>query len=183
MKEITNLNKLILANLLEILFVIGFIFISIPMCQKLSSSASLATAASFANSNFTNLIVENPAEYVLYPLKSEEAVEMLSPYKLSVVNDTLTEEYYTLFLKIDKNSSLDYKCLDILIDDKVYSLSTLDMSEDSDYYWFKIDDITIKGETFNYNIKIWLDENTENNMQGKSLNLSFDLVQNSSVQI
>jgi hypothetical protein len=53
------------------------------------------------------------------------------------------------------------------------------MESDDEYYWFVIDKNSIKGDTYNYSVKIWMDENTGNNMQGRSLSLAFDLVENS----
>jgi hypothetical protein len=179
MYDINNVNKLILKKVLEICFVLTFIFASVPLSQKLSQSTSLASAAYFDNASFTSLNVTEPAQYFLYPISNKEAINTISPYNLEVVNDTLTLENYTLYLKIEKTSTLDYNALDIEINDNIYSLNTLDMESDDEYYWFVIDKNSIKGDTYNYSVKIWMDENTGNNMQGRSLSLAFDLVENS----
>jgi hypothetical protein len=183
MKEIKNINKLIYANIIELIFVVAFIFGSIPLWENLNNSISLKTASSFENISYTNLTVDNPSEYVLRPMSNKEASESLEPYKLYVVNDTLTEEEYTLYLKIEKTSSLDYNNLNISINDSVIPLNELEMKEDLEYYYFTLDNNSIVGNTIDYDVKIWLDENTGNEAQGKSLSLTFDIEKNTLIQL
>lgn len=176
MKIKKNINMLIATKVIEIIFVCAFIFISIPLWQRMSDVSNLSTAISNNGLTYTGLSVENELNYNMYPMTTEDALNNLKSSKLIVRNDSLTSEEYTVLLTISKQSTLDYNCLNIAIDDLVMPLNSMNMNEDEENYSFIIDTNNLKGEQKEYLIKIWMDENTGNEMQGKSIILSFELI-------
>lgn len=176
MKLKKNINMLIVSKIIEIMFVCAFIFVSIPLWQRMNNVSNLSTALSNNGLIYTGLSVENKLNYSMYPMTTEDALNNLKASKIIVRNDSLTFEEYSVLLTISKESTLDYNCLNIAIDDLVMPLNSMDILEDEENYNFIIDTNNLKGEQKEYLVKIWMDENTGNEMQGKSLILSFELV-------
>lgn len=177
MNATKNLNMLIAAKIAEIIFVCTFILLSIPLCQNMGKAVA-KIEFSDKNLNFTSLAIENNLDYSMYPMSQKDALNKLAPTKLIVENNSLTTENYDLILKISKNSTLDYNCLNIAIDDKIVPLNTLKYMEDSINNYFIIASESLKGNNKEYSIKLWIDEKTGNEMQNKELNLSFELEKN-----
>lgn len=175
-KAINDINKLIIKKVLEIIFVVVFVFFSISWIKSADMQSMLATASTYANLNYTNLSVLNPIDYSMYPMSDSYAVSNLEPCTVRVMNETLTSENYTLALKISKKSSLNYDYLKIAIDNYIYTLKDLEMKEENDNYFFILDTNLITGDIKDYNIKLWLCEETGNEMQGKELIMSFEII-------
>lgn len=177
MNATKNLNILIASKIVEIIFVCAFILISIPLCQRIGKSAAQIDFSD-KNLNFTSLAIENNFGYSMYPMSQTDALNKLVPTKLIVANNSLTTESYDLILKVSKNSTLDYNCLNIAIDDKIVPLNSLKYMEDSINNYFIIASESLKGDNKEYRVKIWIDEKTGNEMQNKELNLSFEIEKN-----
>lgn len=176
MKAIKDINKLILIKMFEIVFVIGFLFFSVTLWKDNTTQEMFSMATSFTNLNYTNMQVENPISYSMYPMEKERALSTIEPCSVIVSNDTYTEEGYMLALRVDKNSSLDYQFVNISVDEEVYSLKDLSRIDDQDNYYFILDENTLKGEQKIYKLKLWLDERTGNDMQAKQFIMSFQLL-------
>ena len=172
-----DINMLIAAKIVEIVYVIAFIFVSIPLWQQMNEVTNYTNVFSYNGLTYTGFTVENELNYSMYPMANEDALVRVKPTKVIVANNSLTEEEYTITLKISKESTLDYNCLNIAINDLVMPINSMDKTEDKDNYYFVIDTNKLKGNTEEYLIKIWMDEQTGNEMQGKSLVVSFDLVE------
>ncbi len=175
MKTINDINQLILKKVVEILFVASFVFFSVYLWMDSEKQNMFATAAAYSNSNYTSLSIENPIDYSMYPMSDEYAISHLDPCNIKVMNDTLTAENYTLYLKIDKISTLNYHYLHIAIDDNVYNLENLISKEENNNYYFILDKNSIVGATKNYEVKLWLNEIAGNDMQNKQLIMSFEI--------
>lgn len=170
-----NLNRLIIAKLVEIVFVCAFVYISITLHQTLQNLQSVAYVPSMDRLNYTSLVVENPIHYLMFPMDNDVAMQKLEPTRLRIINESLTEEAYTLVLEISKNSTLDFHCLNISIDKEIFALQDLTKKEDSNNIYFILDEDSIIGSTKEYEIKLWMDAATGNEMQNKDLILSFEL--------
>lgn len=175
MTTVKHINKLIFYKVFEIFFVMAFVFLAVYFWQSSNSQSMLTFASSQASSNFTTLSVENPIHYSMFPMQDDYAVQKLSPCTLKVVNDSLTTESYALYLKMNKESTIDYHYLHIAIDDTVYPLEQLIAKAEENHYYFLLDRNTMVGDSKNYEIKLWLNEKTGNEMQGKKLILSYEI--------
>lgn len=181
MKVKQNLNRLIIAKVVEIIFVCAFLFLSFSLRETFINIQTLAFVPDKDQLNYTNLSVNNPLNYVMYPMKNSDALTKVSDTTLTVNNESLTKENYSLLLVVSKNSSLDYNCLNIAIDNQIYALNTLPQKEDNNSFYFILASDSIVGSQKEYKIKIWMDESTGNEMQNKKIILSYDIVKSVSI--
>lgn len=176
MKIVRDINKLIITKVVEILFVLGFVFFASFLWQSKNAQGFLSSIVSFSNLYYTNFTVENPIDYSMFPMRDEDAINNLKPCTIKVINETYTSENYVLVLKIKKESTMDYHFLHVSINDSVYSLNDLEQLEESDAFVFVLTKDNIVGDTKNYEIRLWLNTLAGNEMQGKNLILNFDLI-------
>ncbi len=170
-----NLDKVIHLKLAEICFLFIVIVVSFPLWKTLEKNEMLSTAATYADAQFTYVEVENLPNNSIYPVTNEWASMNIKPTTIKVINDTRTEEDYVLALSIEKNSTLDYHCLNISFDNVIKPLENLLTSEDEEKYYFTLATDSIQGEIKGYYFKMWMDEQTGNEMQGKTLSYNFEL--------
>lgn len=170
-----NIDKVIHWKLIEISCVIAIVIVSFPLWKKLDISDQIATAAFYNGASFSYLNVSNTQNGMMVPVSNEDALKNLEQTKIKVINDTRTNEDYTVLLKIAKSSTLDYNCLNIALNNEVKALKSTYLLEDADYFYFALTNGSIKGEIKEYDFLMWMDENTGNEMQGKTLNYSFEL--------
>lgn len=176
MKIVKDINKLIIKKVVEIVFVVGFVFLASYLWRSKNAQEFFSSIASFSNLYYTNFTVDNPIDYSMFPMRDEDAMQNLKPCIVKVMNETYTSENYALILKIDKASTMDYHYLHIGINDNVYSLSNLEQTEEIENYVFTLAKDTIVGNTKNYEIRVWLNTLAGNELQGKNLIMHFDLI-------
>lgn len=170
-----NLDKVIHLKLAEICFLLIIIVVSFPLWKTLGNNNMLSTAATYADAQFSYVEVDNLPNNSMYPVSDEWASMNIKPTTIKVINDTRTEESYVLALSIEKSSTLDYRCLNISVDNVINPLEKFLTSEDEEKYYFTLATDSIKGETKGYYFKMWMDEQTGNEMQGKTLSYNFEL--------
>ncbi len=170
-----KIDKIIHWKLLEISIMVAIMMISFPLWKKLEVKEVMTTAAFFENANYTQLKVEEFANGPMFPLKDTDALNLLKPTKINLINETKTKEDYTILMKVSKSSSLDYHYLNIALDKKIKKLEDIYLSDDADYFYFNISADTIKGEIREHDFLIWMDCKTGNDMMGKTLSYSFEL--------
>lgn len=176
MKIVKDINKLIITKVVEIVFVVGFVFLASYLWRSKNAQEFFSSIASFSNLYYTNFTIENPIDYSMFPMLDEDAMQNLKPCTIKVMNETYTSENYILVLKIDKSSTMDYHYLHIGVNEKIYSLSNLEQTEELGNYVFTLAKDTIVGSTKNYEIRVWLNTLAGNEMQGKNLIMHFDLI-------
>lgn len=179
MKTIKDINKLIVKKIIEIMFVVCFVFFATYLWRSKQAQSFFASISTFRDLSYTNMNIENPIGYSMFPMSDDFAMQNLKPCTISVFNGTYTPEYYILVLKIDKNSTLDFTYLNIGVNQEVFSLNELNRKDDNDYYIFVLDQDTIVGETKEYKVRVWLNTLAENDMQAKELIMEFDLMNES----
>lgn len=170
-----KINKLIQKKFLEIGLALMVIAISFPLWKSLNINDYVATAAFYNEAQYTYLNVSDQQINNLYPIKNESALKNLKKTQISIINETKTQEDFTVLLKIGKNSTLDYQSLNVAINDTIHSLKDLLIIEDHDNYYFALFTNSIVGATQSFNFLMWMDETTGNEMQNKTLNYSFEL--------
>lgn len=170
-----QINYLITAKVMEIVFVVIFLFLSFFLVQNIRNNGIFFEKSSGLELSFTGLTVENPIDYAMYPMSDLEAMLKLKNTTIVIENNSLTEENFKVLLRISKTSSLDYHALKILVEENIFSLPTIYVGEDEENYNFLVVNDKIKGEKKEYKVKLWLDETTGNEMQNKQMVLSFGL--------
>lgn len=170
-----NINKIIHWKMIEISLLISIVVISFPIWKTLEKNEVLSIAASYSDVQFSHLEVTNLSLGAMFPISNEKALKNINPSSIKVINDTKTKEDYTLLMKVSKNSSLDYHCVNISLNNNITSLAKLTINEDEENYYFLLDSNSIDGEIKEYQFRIWMDEKTGNEMQGKSLSYTFEI--------
>lgn len=173
-----EINKLIAKKIAEIIFVVAFLVVSVPLREKMLLVNEEKTKLAEMELNYTSISVENPKNYSMYPMSNSEALDEVEPTKIIVENESLMAEDYSLLLRISKKSTLDFNYLNLAIDDEVYALNTLTMSEDDENYYFVIASDGLSKNSKEYLIKLWIDEKTDNEMQDTKIIFSFELIKN-----
>jgi len=173
-----KIEKVIHWKILEISIMISVIILSYPLWQQLDINDYMATAAFYNEAKFTYVKVENYPQGPMFPINNQEAIKNLKRTTLKVINDTKTKEDYTLLLRIEKTSTLDFHCLNVIINDQVNSLEQLLLMDDLENYYFVLASDSLIGNQKDYAFAMWMDENTGNEMQGKMLNYSFEIQKN-----
>lgn len=176
MKMVKDINKIIRRKVIEILFVLAFICGSAYLWQSEKTHELLNSIATFSNTSNLGLSIKNQINYSMYPMTDEKALEKLVPCTVIVSNGTYKTENYTLVLKLDKASTLDYKYLHISIDDTIYALSALKKEVTDNEIIFILDENSITAENKEYNVRLWLNTLAGNDMQAKKLIIHFDLI-------
>lgn len=176
MKIVRDINKLIVKKVLEIVFLFFFVFFATFLWRTSGKEYLLASVSGKERLNYTDLQIENPIQYEMYPMRNQEALSRLKPCILTVSNNTYTEESYMLVLRIAKSSSLDYKVLNLSINGVVSSLTDLPRLEETEDYYFVLDQNSMKGSEKKYHVLLWMDASTGNEMQSKSLFMGFEIM-------
>lgn len=176
MKIVKDINKLIITKVVEIVFVVGFVFLASYLWRSKNAQDFFSSIVSFSNLYYTNFTIENPIDYSMFPMLDEDAMQNLKPCTIKVMNETYTSENYVLVLKINKESTMDYHFLHISINDEIYSLNNLKQAEEEEEIVFVLAKDNVVGSTKIYEIRLWLNSLTGNEMQGKNLIMHFDLI-------
>ena len=172
-----RINKVIWTKILEIILLCVLIVISLPIYLSWQQKSDTKVLANVNNMDllYTSIGIDSPLEIKSYPITNEEALTKIKSSKITVTNESWTAENYTLVLTISKDSTLDFNCLNIAINDEIQALNTLELKEDASNYHFIIDCNNLKADDKEYNVKLWIDEKTNNNMQNKKLIFSFEV--------
>lgn len=173
-----NIDRIIYGKLFEITILMSVIMISFPLWKTLDINEDLATAAFYNEVQFSYLDIKEYPKGPMFPMSEEDALSKLKSTKINVVNDSRTREDFALVMRVKKDSSLDYHCLNIALDDKVKPLADYYFMDDIENYYFVLTSDSIEGETKNYDFKMWMDASTGNEMQGKTLSYAFEIQKN-----
>ena len=176
MKIVKDINKMIVRKVIEIVFVFAFILGSAQVWRSEKTQEMLNSIAVFSNASKLSLQVKNQINYSMYPMTDERAMEKLVPCTLTVKNETYSEENYTLVLKIDKSSTLDYNYLHISIDDTIYALNALEKEITNKEIVFILDRNSLLANQKEYEIRLWLNTLAGNDLQAKNLSMQFDII-------
>lgn len=173
MKIIKDINKLIIKKIIEIAFMTCFLFVSVFLWKNNITQVAITA---FQNLSYTNLNIENPIDYSMFPMTDEDALKNLNPCYITVSNETYTMEDYSLVFIVNKSSTLDYHFLHISVNDKVYSLDDLETIENEEEISFILVTDSIVGNLETYAIRLWLNTMAGNEMQNQELIMHFDLL-------
>ena len=176
MKLVKDINKMILVKVIEIAFIIVFMIVATNLYSSERAQEVFRSIAAYSDVYNTHLAIKNQINYSMFPMTDERAMEKLIPCTLTVSNETYKTENYTLVLKINKSSTLNYSYLHISINNDIYALEALEKQVTDDEIIFILDEGSLTGESKEYNVRLWLNTLAENDMQGKNLIMQFDLL-------
>ena len=154
-----DIDKLIRHYVLEIVFTIVMVIVSIPVWNMFNNNDSANIAKSYATMDYLYLDVN---KYV----GTKESKDIVS-----VVNNTNTVRGYNLVLKVKKDS-VDNNTI-VMINNKEHSLNNLEQTKDKEYLYYNLisgtvvsgkEDIVVeyKNSTIDYsNIEYNIIENHE----------------------
>lgn len=169
-----RINRMIRKTILEIAIVISLVFLSIPLWQSFNLSEYETVAMYYDNISYTDLEVSDYSDYVLYQTTDELAIEHIKPINIKLMNDTNTMENYSLWLVVAKDSTLDYKNIKTNFNNKTLLLNEYVMVEDSEYYYFLLEEGTITAESINTSLLLWIDNNIEDDITDKYISFSIE---------
>ena len=139
-----DINKLIRNYVLEIVVVIIFVVVSYPIWKLLDKSEMAKIASSYANMNYLYLDID---KYV----STNDFYDAVT-----IWNETNTKRGYDLVVKIEKDSTVED--LEVMINDKKYSLKNKKYKEDNKYIYYKLIKGTLVGGNVTYNIDYLSDD-------------------------
>lgn len=170
-----NINKIIHHKIFEIFLAVTVIFVSFPIWKSLNINDHIATAAFYNEAQYTFMEVLDNQVNNLFPIEDELALKNLKRTNITVKNETRTKEEYTLLLKISKDSTIDISVLKVSVHNNIYSLKDILLLEDEEFYYFTLATDSLSGDAKQYNFLMWMNSETGNEMQGKTISYSFDL--------
>lgn len=170
-------NKNIIRLIVEIIITISLVFISIPVWNNINNNTSYASMADYYNTGSYEKLsiykIQDMDTKTMIPTSDNEALKKQGTI-IAIRNGSNYNISYNLYLKISKNSTINKNNLKISVNDKIYNLSKLYKKDNDKYYFYILDNNTVKKNMGNkYDIKLWLNETTGNNEQGKLLIYDF----------
>lgn len=170
MKE---LNKLIRKKIFEIIFIVIFLIGSEPIWEKVHKETELSSTIALNGSSY--LEIDNPINYLMRPMSDEKAINYLKPCHITIKNALKDDADYTLTLKVSKDSTMDLNNIHILINDKVYNLTSLNKENETDNVYYILAQDNLK-ENNEYDVIFWLKENAYGTSSNQKLIFNFELI-------
>lgn len=159
------MKKEIISLIIQIIVSIAVLFISIPMWEKMNNDSEYLNKAIALNS--LSLEAKNKVNIL-----NQKAI-----YEVKNNSDLNTSGY--LYLKINKNSLIDYHLVNIKVNNYETALSNLYSKEDNTYNYFLLNSFNLNGnENKLYNIKLNISEEDMVLMDGKTLNYNLSVITN-----
>lgn len=110
----------------------------------------------------------------LIVIDDELVKDVITPTKITLRNRNGFEKNYSLYLLVEKKSSISYELLKLSINDTIYNLSEIEKSEDEENYYFKLIDSNLKEYSEEeYEAKIWIKSDAQNLDGSSSLTANF----------
>jgi len=101
--------------------------------------------------------------------------EEADPGVIIVFNPESITSSSNLFLKFDRESTLDYRKITVKINDEIINLDDVLMTMDDKYFIFMLTDITLEGHSNKeYTMSLWVDPN-QDDIYNKLFNYRIEL--------
>lgn len=167
-------NKIIFFTIFEIMALLLLIISTFFIWNTFGIEESSQIAYSYTNKSERLVLDINNELSPLIPMKDNEAFNDNNKISIDINNVSKINKRYNLYLMIDENSSLNTKYLKISLGEEIYYLYNLEKfnKDDKIYYFLKTGEIKSK-EIVNFDLHLWLANETPNEEQGKKLGLNF----------
>lgn len=163
----------ILRYILEILLVSFVIFISVPLWNKSIDNVN----------NIKEHIRDNGLELIAtLDENDDKKLKAISSGVYNVINNSNYNTSGVLLYKLNKSSTINPDCLDLMINGKRYDLKYYYHSEDENNYIYLINTFNLNGkERKIYNIKLIVKEDMYMKTLGKKYKYSISVENNSNL--
>lgn len=165
------MNRAVKSLILAFVIAISIVLVSIPV-WRISKGRNIGLIAnsygelpiSVKVGKFESLIV----------IDDELVKDVITPTKITLRNRNGFEKNYSLYLLVEKKSSISYELLKLSINDTIYNLSEIEKSEDEENYYFKLIESSLKEYSEEeYDAKIWIKSNAQNLDGSSTLTANF----------
>jgi len=182
MNKVKRINRKIIGKFIEIglisIFVIASYFWWGSLAHLNEYRAYAESMSNYTTKSSLNLYTKESGNYdLIMPVTNEYAMANYQPKILLLENSFNTIRKYNLVAKIGKNSTLDYRFLNVSIDDKIHRLRNLEILEDENYIFVLFPEDRVK-EQKKLEVRVWLDVRTPSEEMDKALSLTFQVKEN-----
>lgn len=172
-----NINRKIIITVLQILLVVDFVLLTLPLQERLEASTNelLSYQDNEIEDSYISFNVVDNGGLLLSPITEEDALKT-NPSVITISKED-SKGNYNLYFKYDKTSDLDDAWLNINVDGKTSKLTDLleYETEDSKYFLLSKGKVEDSNNDIEFNVRFWIDENVGDIAQGKNLVYSFEI--------
>ena len=148
-----KIERKILKTKINIILTVIWIILSGIYWDKFNISEYENYAKESLSSSTIAFDIESENGYILNVTDSPKD-DQLDKMILRVYNNTYMKNYYQMALKLEKKC--DYNKLNILINDNEYSLKSLLINEDKEYYYFVLGENELVDKSDIYEISLFI---------------------------
>lgn len=144
---------------ISLVFAISIILVSYPMWRLASGEKVGVLANSYGE---LPLSVDIGSFEPLVIVDDEMSGRVINDTDISIRNRNGFDKKENLYILVEKVSTIPYQFIRVAIDDKVYSLSEIEVEEDEIGYYFFLKEVDLKAyENETYKTRIWLSQETD----------------------
>ena len=166
------MNKEVRSLVMEISFIVLLLVICIPIFVNASSNYNNSLKRIVNDDIVITNMVHN--SFGLSALSDEDVLNMSNDNFFSIVNKKDKEYKYSLYLRVNKDSTIDVDKVKIKLDNEIFNLKDIYDSEDDKYYYYLLKSDKILDEV-DFSYLVYLDNDTTN-YGNNSLTYSFLVV-------
>lgn len=166
------MNKEVRSLVMEISFIVLLLVICIPIFVNASSNYNNSLKRIVNDDIVITNMVHN--SFGLSALSDEDVLNMSNDNLFSIVNKKDKEYKYSLYLRVNKDSTIDVDKVKIKLDNEIFNLKDIYDSEDDKYYYYLLKSDKILDEV-DFSYLVYLDNDTTN-YGNNSLTYSFLVV-------
>ncbi len=166
------MNKEVRSLVMEISFIVLLLVICIPIFVNASSNYNNSLKRIVNDDIVITNMVHN--SFGLSALSDEDVLNMSNDNLFSIVNKKDKEYKYSLYLRVNKDSTIDVDKVKIKLDNEIFNLKDIYDSEDDKYYYYLLKSDKILDEV-DFSYLVYLDNDTTN-YGNNSLTYSFMVV-------
>ena len=166
------MNKEVRSLVMEISFIVLLLVICIPIFVNASSNYNNSLKRIVNDDIVITNMVHN--SFGLSALSDEDVLNMSNDNLFSIVNKKDNEYKYSLYLRVNKDSTIDVDKVKIKLDNEIFNLKDIYDSEDDKYYYYLLKSDKILDEV-DFSYLVYLDNDTTN-YGNNSLTYSFMVV-------
>lgn len=146
--------------LFEISILSFIIVMSILLCPNLKEEHLKKTEAVMSYVSDLSINVVNRKEYYLFPMTDEYAINNLEKSTIKVSNYNDDNKQYSLYLKVDKNSTINVDKLNFMFNDKIIDFNETYSHQDENYVYYQVYQNNVREYDY-IDYIFWLKEDSE----------------------
>lgn len=132
-----DINKLINHKKKEIILYVFIIIFTFFMWDNIFIN-DLNIANAYEKTSYAYVDKSKYEKYFYDVIDEDSFLNNENKNTISLLKDTTLDTKYTLGIRVNKISTIDYHDMKVKIDDNIYNLSDFYINEDSNYYYFHL---------------------------------------------